>query len=246
MSTYIIYKTTCLVNNKIYVGKHQQETSGFDGYFGSGIILVNSILKHGKENFIRETLELCTSANVNEREIFWISELNATNLQIGLNLTSGGEGGHVWVGDHPSKGKTGKLSPFFGKHHSEETKFKISQKHMGKGHPMTEENKIKLREINTGKIISEEQKIKQSLAMSGENHPNWGKKRKLETKLKIKESCQKKNEHHKNKYVFILSNNQNYWEFFTKNERCNLNAKFREKKTNTITFKGINIQRIQK
>ncbi len=31
---YIVYKTTCLVNNKIYVGVHRTEDPNiFDGYF---------------------------------------------------------------------------------------------------------------------------------------------------------------------------------------------------------------------
>lgn len=34
---YIVYKTTCLVNDKIYVGVHQtQDPNKFDGYLGRG------------------------------------------------------------------------------------------------------------------------------------------------------------------------------------------------------------------
>jgi hypothetical protein len=40
---YIIYKTTNLVNDKIYVGQHY--TSANDGYLGSGKILDKSIKK---------------------------------------------------------------------------------------------------------------------------------------------------------------------------------------------------------
>lgn len=47
MSTYIIYKTTNLINDKIYVGKHN--TSVNDGYLGSGKILKQSIKKYGKK-----------------------------------------------------------------------------------------------------------------------------------------------------------------------------------------------------
>jgi hypothetical protein len=35
---YIVYKTTCLINDKIYIGVHKTETpNDFDGYIGCGI-----------------------------------------------------------------------------------------------------------------------------------------------------------------------------------------------------------------
>lgn len=35
---YIVYKTTCLVNNKIYIGVHQTYNPDiFDGYLGRGL-----------------------------------------------------------------------------------------------------------------------------------------------------------------------------------------------------------------
>lgn len=53
MSTYIIYKTTNLVNEKIYVGQHliQPETSANDNYLGSGLLLIKSIKKVWKTKF---------------------------------------------------------------------------------------------------------------------------------------------------------------------------------------------------
>ena len=41
----------------------------------------------------------------------------------------------------------------------------------------SDERRRKISEANTGKIVSEEQKRKQSIAMSGTNHPFYGKKR---------------------------------------------------------------------
>jgi hypothetical protein len=43
----------------------------------------------------------------------------------------------------------------------------------------------KISKANTGKSRSKEQKQKQSLAMSGENNPNWGKNHSIETKEKM-------------------------------------------------------------
>jgi hypothetical protein len=90
----LIYKTTNLINGKIYVGQHvQHDTSEFDGYLGSGLLIKYSINKYGKENFIREIIEVLSNPELlNEREIFWIDQLSATDLSIGYNLTKGGDG----------------------------------------------------------------------------------------------------------------------------------------------------------
>ena len=39
---YLVYKTTCLVNGKIYIGQHQTYDLN-DGYIGSGIELQKAI-----------------------------------------------------------------------------------------------------------------------------------------------------------------------------------------------------------
>ena len=52
---HIIYKTTNLINGKIYVGMHSTDNLN-DGYLGSGWILKQAIKKYGKENFKREVL----------------------------------------------------------------------------------------------------------------------------------------------------------------------------------------------
>ena len=40
---YIVYKTTCLINNKIYIGVHQTENPEiFDGYLGRGYFIGKS------------------------------------------------------------------------------------------------------------------------------------------------------------------------------------------------------------
>jgi len=98
MSIYIIYKTYCKPTKKHYIGQHVQKSEEFDGYFGSGIILKQAIKKYGKENFIRETVEYCTSANVNEREMFWIKEFSATHRSIGYNISTGGNNGVFLAG----------------------------------------------------------------------------------------------------------------------------------------------------
>lgn len=98
----IIYKTTNIINEKIYVGKHiiQEEN---DEYLGSGNLLKRAVKKYGKENFIRETLEICdTKKQLNEREIYWIDRLNSRDLSVGYNISKGGDGGDL-ISEHPDK-----------------------------------------------------------------------------------------------------------------------------------------------
>ena len=88
----VIYKTTNLVNGKFYIGKDAKNSKS---YFGSGKVLKQAIKKYGRENFKKETLEVCTDLkNLEEREIYWIDKYNA--LEVGYNLTEGGTGGDTW------------------------------------------------------------------------------------------------------------------------------------------------------
>jgi group I intron endonuclease len=54
--------------------------------------LNNSIRKYGKDNFVVELLEYCLPAEANDREIFYIKELNSM-FPNGYNLTEGGKKG---------------------------------------------------------------------------------------------------------------------------------------------------------
>ena len=109
---YFIYKTTNLINGKIYVGQHS--TNDFDdSYIGCGVYrqndatenipFHNSVRKYGYKNFRREIIELCKDREqLEKREIFWIKELNVTNNKIGYNITKGGLGGDT-ISSHPNR-----------------------------------------------------------------------------------------------------------------------------------------------
>lgn len=89
---HYIYKTTCQVTGKFYVGMHSTDDLN-DGYLGSGKILGYSRKKHGDENHIKEILEMCSS-----REALKIREQEIVNEQLladplNINLKYGGEGG---------------------------------------------------------------------------------------------------------------------------------------------------------
>lgn len=55
MLYYLVYCTTNLTNNKIYVGMHKTHWLN-DGYLGSGTLISRAIAKYGKEAFQREIL----------------------------------------------------------------------------------------------------------------------------------------------------------------------------------------------
>lgn len=89
---HIIYKITNLITKKIYVGKHTT-TNINDKYMGSGQVLKQSFKKYGIGNFTKEIIEECENEELmNEREIFWISKLNAFSPN-GYNINIGGRGG---------------------------------------------------------------------------------------------------------------------------------------------------------
>jgi len=102
-----IYKTTNLINGKIYVGYHRTNDLN-DGYIGNGIFkqihatakriyFHNAVRFYGYENFKREIIEdnILTLKELKQREIFWIKELNSTDTKIGYNMTKGGDSGEV-------------------------------------------------------------------------------------------------------------------------------------------------------
>jgi len=91
-NNYIIYKITNLITNKSYIGKHITKNIN-DNYMGSGQVLKQSFKKHGINNFVKEIIDECENEEImNQREIFWISELN-TYSPNGYNINTGGKGG---------------------------------------------------------------------------------------------------------------------------------------------------------
>ena len=98
----IIYKTTNLINGRIYVGKDSKNNPK---YLGSGCYLNRAIKKYGRENFKKEVLEFCNSPKeLNQKEKDWIKKLDTTDKNKGYNLTEGGDGGYTCA-NHSEKRK---------------------------------------------------------------------------------------------------------------------------------------------
>lgn len=103
---YIVYKTTNLVNGKIYIGVHKTLTPyEFDGCIGNGIymnsksrcnknyVFHRAVLKYGLENFKRETLQVFDKeedAYNLEKELVNEEFINSPNT---YNMVLGGCGG---------------------------------------------------------------------------------------------------------------------------------------------------------
>lgn len=88
-----IYKTTNLVNGKIYIGQKKSDIFLENDYLGSGKRLKSAIMHYGKANFKVELLEACDSKHeLDEKEIYYIEYYDSQNKDIGYNLTKGGDG----------------------------------------------------------------------------------------------------------------------------------------------------------
>lgn len=97
MKYNILYQTRNLINNNTYIGIHIQKIKPhlFDGYLGSGKLLKLGILKYGKDNFIRETLEVFDTyhdARIRERELV---DFNFVSRCDTYNISLGGTGGNT-------------------------------------------------------------------------------------------------------------------------------------------------------
>lgn len=177
---YTIYKVTNLINNKIYIGKHQTKNP-HDSYYGSGYMIAAAIEKYGKENFKKEILFIFeTEQEMNNKEKELITE-EFVSREDTYNLGVGGQGGpHFKNKKHSEETKKllgTKSSNYFsieenklkfsnimkGKVHSEETKQKIGKKR--KNTQQTEETKTKISNSLKGKNRSEEDKRKISIGM---------------------------------------------------------------------------------
>ena len=131
----IIYKTTNLLNGKLYIGLSINNRSR---YYGSGILIKLAIKKYGKENFKKEIIEYCTDIDdLNNAEIFWIWKCDSLAPK-GYNIAKGGN------------------APMFGRNHSKAIKEKMSKDKKeyylthdpwNKGIPRSDETKQKISEV---------------------------------------------------------------------------------------------------
>ena len=90
---HYIYKTTNLINGKIYIGKRSHETPEKDKYLGSGNVLKQAISKYGKQNFKKEILYVFQNedqAYEKQNQLVSIQFIKRDDV---YNICTGGRGG---------------------------------------------------------------------------------------------------------------------------------------------------------
>ncbi len=178
----IVYKTTNLINEKIYIG---QDSNNNPEYIGSGNLLLRAIKKYGINNFKKEILEICKSKDeLNNKEKFWIAKYNSTNKKIGYNISEGGTGGKL-VPIEAKKGKT--YIEYYGEEKTKEICLKFSIKRKGKKRNYVNFTKEEVDKKISDALISKEMKrsdiTKNQISNSVTKYFTTKKGKKLKNKL---------------------------------------------------------------
>ena len=213
--TGIIYGYTNLGSGKMYIGQTLHPKRRWNvhryGKYKSGW---HKDYQNNPDKYEYSVIEYDVPEDkLDEREIFWISFFDSYHN--GYNLTEGGNATRGYRhSDEWRQKMSGKNHPFYGRHHSEESKQKMSVKKKGENNPFygrhhSEETLIKFRGENNpfyGRHHSEETKQKISIKnsnpsletrkkmsehhadVSGKNNPMYGKKLSEESRKKISDA----------------------------------------------------------
>ena len=193
-----IYITENLITHKKYIG--QKKSTKFLGnkYLGSGKYLKNAVEKYGKNNFSVIMLDSAeTFDELNEKEKYYIAKYNAVDSDDFYNMSPGGVlfgEGHIKhhteeTKEKISKASSGKNNKFYGQHHTEETKAKLRESwKKRRKNPVSEETRKKMSESRKGRKFTEEHRRKISEAQKGCKGNNYGKTIPQEVRKKISET----------------------------------------------------------
>lgn len=174
---HYIYKTTCTITNKFYIGMHSTDNLE-DGYIGSGKRLWYSINKHGKDNHVCEILEFLPDRKTLKEREKQIVNAELINEELCMNLQLGGGGGFISNENQRCRSLAGgrafstkiKSDPILYKEFVDTQRIKFKKLHS--------EGKMKYDNF-TGKTHSEETKTKigeaNSAKQKGSNNSQYGK-----------------------------------------------------------------------
>lgn len=185
----LVYKIINLTNEKVYIGKtidlaNRKKKHRYHYQKGTNRYLYDAMRKYGITHFKYEVIEYCDSeSEMNEREIFWISNYNSNNKKFGYNMTTGGDGGDVYSSLPPARQKEmgRRISEAnTGRKVSSETRKKIGDAHRGK--TLRPETKAKIR-----KTLIEKGCKPPLNSYSGDDHPMWGQTHTEEVKQHLRE-----------------------------------------------------------
>lgn len=135
---YTVYKTTNLINGKIYVGVHGCNDVE-DSYLGSGHLILKAIKKYGKHNFKKEILSVFDNIEDAFRRESEIVDLDFVSQAYTYNLMTGGGVGRT-VSEETrrklSEASRGRNSYWYGREITDEHRKNLSIAKSGKNHPM--------------------------------------------------------------------------------------------------------------
>lgn len=157
---YKVYKLTS-PSNKVYIGITSQPIKRRwkygNGYKGC-TLLDRAIKKYGWDNFKKEILlDNTTESEAKSLEVMLIKIHRSNDPQYGYNLTEGGDGAKGVKRTEAQKEHLRQIN--LGKHHSEETKKKMSASRKGKKFP------------NRKRVLSDEERKRLSDNFKGSNNP---------------------------------------------------------------------------
>ena len=185
-----LYCITNKINGKKYFGQSTNIEERKKHYFNYNRFpnnhIKNAFNKYGKENFEFKIIKVCKEKYLDRFEKLYIRINDTQTPKKGYNKETGGG---------------------LNKHHSEETKKKISESK--KGTTLSEETKKKIGEKNKGKTLSEETKKK----VSENNARYWeGKTFSKEHKKKLSEANKGKTLSEETKKKISEANKGKTWE----------------------------------
>ncbi len=175
----IVYKTTNLINGKVYIGK---DTKNNPTYLGSGVLLHKAINKYGRESFTKEILfESLDIEEINQIEKEYIKKYKLSMGNDCYNIAEGGTGGDL-ITHHPNRdqiiadrNKAVSIG-LLGHSVSDEAKKKQSESHTGWFDRMSAEDQLVYKE-NRSKTMKD--------YLLTHDHPSKGKTPSESTKAKL-------------------------------------------------------------
>jgi len=130
--------------------------------------------RDGEDSFIFEILEECSELNLISREQYYLDTVRKTRQVYNMSLFV----------DTPLRGRSGPLGTFYGRHHTEEHKRRMSEKLRGR--KFTDEHRQHMCESARGKKLSDEHKRKIGDSVRGVKNGFFQKQHSDETKAKMK------------------------------------------------------------